>query len=79
MDELSRDLMSGEGGLQALNGGLEGNLGKWAEGEALRQTADEPEPDYRHGNAAAPMPPGAVLLAIVLAAVGAILVLFAAL
>ena len=79
MDELSRDLMSGEGGLEALNGALDGNLGQWAAGEASRQTADEPEPGYRRSNAAAPMPSGAVLLAIVLVVIVAVLLLFAAL
>ena len=44
MDELSRDLMRGEGGLQALNGDLDGNLGQWARGEAAREMADAGQP-----------------------------------
>jgi hypothetical protein len=64
MDELSNDLMRGAGGLDALNGGLDGNLSQWAEGEAVRQVADEPEPNDRSRNVARPMPPGALLLVI---------------
>ena len=47
MDELSRDLMRGEGGLEALNGGLGGNLGQWAQGEAVREMADVGQPQQQ--------------------------------
>lgn len=44
MDELSRDLMRGEGGLEAINGGLDGNLTQWAQGEAVREMANAGQP-----------------------------------
>jgi hypothetical protein len=48
MDELSRDLMRGVGGLDAIEGAMDGNLTQWAQGAALREMADagqqEPQP-----------------------------------
>jgi hypothetical protein len=44
MDEFTRDLMAGEGGLEAVNGAMEGNLGKWAEGAAEQQLARQANP-----------------------------------
>ena len=77
MDELSRDLMRGVGGLDALNGGLDGNLSQWAEGEAIRQTADQP--DYRRSNVPRSTSSGTAVAVLVLAGVVLILLLLAAL
>jgi hypothetical protein len=72
MDELSRDLMRGEGGLQALNGAMDGNLTQWAQGEALSQLADadqQPQPRMSYGPPRPRMSPGALLGLLILIAV----------
>jgi hypothetical protein len=77
MDEFSRDLMRGEGELQALNGGLDGNLTQWAEGEAVAQMADagqRPQPRTGYSLPRPAMRPRALL---VLLAALAVLVLIA--
>ena len=64
MDELSRDLMRGEGGLEAINGGLDGNLGQWAQGEAVREMADAgqpPQPRMGYSPSRPTMRPGTLL------------------
>ena len=72
MDELSRDLMRGEGGLQALNGGLDGNLTQWAQGEAVREMADagqQPQPRMSYSPSRPTMRPGTLLGLLVVIAV----------
>jgi hypothetical protein len=66
MDELSRDLMRGEGGLQALNGGLDGNLGQWAQGEAVSQLADDGEQPQPRMGYSPPRPRMSALLGLLI-------------
>jgi hypothetical protein len=72
MDELSRDLMRGEGGLQALNGAMDSNLTQWAQGEAVSQLADadqQPQPRMSYSPPRPRMSPRAFLGLLILIAV----------
>ena len=77
MDELSRDLMRGIGGLEAIEGAADGNLSEWADGETIRQSAGRQAPPA--SSASRPMPSGAARAVLLLAAVIAIVLLVAAL
>ena len=79
MDELSRDLMRGEGGLQALNGGLDGNLGQWAQGEAAREMANAgqpPQPRMGYSPSRPTMRPGTLLAVLAVIVVLLLLIVF---
>ncbi|MBO0817531.1 MAG: hypothetical protein J2P30_20575 [Actinobacteria bacterium] len=52
-DWLGDALMRGAGGLEEIEGGLDGNLAQWAEGRAIRQIGTPPpggeSPSWRDG------------------------------
>ena len=79
MDELSRDLMRGVGGLNAIEGAMDGDLTRWAQGEAVAQMADADEQMQARRSYSPPTPmirPGACLALI--AAIAVILLIAAA-
>jgi len=64
--------MRGAGGLDAINGAMDGNLTQWAEGEALSQVADQQPP---HMGYSPPEPMSRSVLAGLLLVIGVLLLI----